>query len=251
MKRLATAAVALLVTSFAMQDALAAPAPGSPAPAHGAPAVPPPKSTTVPKQMLHVSVKVTDPKPEPNSYGAQPKEYWSAGSHYLRTAEAPDPKQKLHQLFIINTPDIWVIEQFTKRAQHVTVSKDLPAINAIFGGNDPVGKKTMRLQYGTEVQFFKDNKATVRKTKDAHGAPADKYSVKIEDAEFVLLTQPGKEHPLSITKTQKGQSNTLEYVVFERIPFDKSLFELPKGLTVVEAHPAQPKLNKPVSIPAK
>jgi hypothetical protein len=64
-------------------------------------------------------VKLESPEIPKDSFAAQVKRMYRAGSRYCRTEEGPDLEHGIHGLVVINEPDSWLINRFDKTAKHM------------------------------------------------------------------------------------------------------------------------------------
>jgi len=192
-------------------------------------------AATPPSQMQHIVIRYTEPKPEANSFGAQPKDYTRAGDSYGRVAEAPDPAMHLHQLLLINAPDCWICELYSKKGKHMLTPTNEMVRFPIFPGRGPAAKKLLSLEFGKELEFFKQQHAAKTSAKDAKGQPIDQYSFPISaDLTVVLNVDPKTSKPEMISMKHKAQAMTLEYVTYETVPFQASMFKPPAGIEITE-----------------
>lgn len=81
--------------------------------------VPSAVSQETPKTMTKISIRGVEPAPNPESFEAQPKIFWRAGTRYARIAESSDPQKRIHGLVIIKEPDIWMINLFDNSGRHM------------------------------------------------------------------------------------------------------------------------------------
>jgi hypothetical protein len=188
-----------------------------------------------PSQMQHVVVRYTEPKPEPNSFAGQPKEFMRAGEQYGRIAEAPDPAMHMHQLLIINAPDCWMCNLYEKKAKHLITTKDETVRLPIFPGRGPAANKLVTLEFGKEFEFFKQQHVAKTHAKDAKGQAIDQYSFPVSaDLTVVFTVDPKTNKPQTISMKHKAEAMTLQYVTYESLPFQASMFKPPQGMPVEE-----------------
>jgi hypothetical protein len=186
-----------------------------------------------PSQMQHVVVRYTEPKPEPNSFAAQPKEFMRAGEQFGRIAEAPDPAMHMHQLLIINAPDCWICNLYAKNAKHLITTKDETVRLPIFPGRGPAANKLLKLEFGKEFEFFKQQHVAKTSAKDTKGQAIDQYTFPVSASLTVVFTvDPKTNKPQTISMKNKTAAMTLEYVTYEMLPYQASLFKPPAGMPI-------------------
>jgi hypothetical protein len=200
-------------------------------------------------QMLHCKSKVAEPKQPPGSFQDQPKEYWRIGTTAVRILEAVDPKTKVQQLAIAVPPDVWTIDLSKKEGVHVVLPK-VPAPLPVFPGQGAVAQKLLGLNYGSELSFFQSRSAKKTAGQSFNGHPADLYVVPIDATmKLSLLADPKTNKPMRIAVTDnKGKSVAVDYLLYETLPADMSLFKPPQGVKIVDAKIATARV--PGKVPA-
>jgi hypothetical protein len=114
-----------------------------------------------PKKMTKIEVVLQSPDAPAGSFAAKPKMFYRAGNRYCRVEEAPDPDQGIHGLMIINEPDWWMVNLFSKTARHgVDPGPTFNCRQVIFANGTPQSlddesKQIMQLEFGRELEFFK------------------------------------------------------------------------------------------------
>lgn len=201
-------------------------------------------ATNVPDKMQHVVVVFTQPKLDPKSFGAQPKDYMRAGTQFGRITEAEDPAMHIHQLLIVNAPDCWVCELDSKKAKHVITPVNEKVHFPIFPGRgprNPLANKLAYLEFGNELEFFQKENAAKTEIKDAKGRTLDQYMLHLTPTLTLSLSvDPKTGKPAAINMNHKTQDLTLEYITYETLPFQASIFKPPSGLTIIEMGKAIP-----------
>jgi hypothetical protein len=195
------------------------------------------QSQEVPRTMTRVTTKIVEPKPEPGSFGAQPKTMWRAGTKYARTAEALDSQNRIHALAIIDEPDAWLINLFDKSGRHVvdpgpTFNVHLPIFE------EPPGGKTKlnELEFGKELEFFAKNDARQSADEMIDGKGTVRHEVTFSGNRVVLWTDAKSKKPVRISLIQGAQRQTIAYVAYDDgLAFDSALFQPPAGIAVVDS----------------
>ena len=189
-----------------------------------------------PELMTKITTRLIEPAPSLGSFPAQPKTIWRAGTKYARIAEAPDPQHKIHGLVIVNEPDVWMINLFDKSGRHMvdpgpTFNAHLPIFEAAPGAKTKVAE----VEFGRELEFFTKNKAKRSAGEAISGRPTERYEVTIGDTRFVLWTDTQLKKPLRVSCIQGNQTQTIEYLVYEELKFDPSLFQPPAGIAIQDS----------------
>ncbi|MBZ5602666.1 MAG: hypothetical protein LAO79_10205 [Acidobacteriia bacterium] len=116
----------------------------------------------LPAKMTKLMVKLESQEIPRDSFAAQPKRMYRAGSRYCRTEENPDLQNGIHGLMIINEPDVWLINRLDMTAKHMvdpgpTYNCRMPMfVNAEdIRGPEDLKKILMQLEFGRELEFFK------------------------------------------------------------------------------------------------
>jgi len=168
-----------------------------------------------------------EPKQEPDSFEAQPKVTWRAGNRYARVAEAPDPKAHIHGLLIINEPNVWLINLYDKSVKHIVdTGRSLNVHIPVF----PTQAGLKELELGRELSFFTKGYAARSQGEVIKGSATARYKITIGGATVILWIDVKSKTPVRIALIRGKQTVTLEYLAYEDLPFDASLFQPPPGI---------------------
>jgi hypothetical protein len=74
-----------------------------------------------PATMTKLMVKLESPEIPKDSFAAEAKRMYRAGSRYCRIEENPDLEHGIHGLLIMNEPDVWMINRLAKTARHMVM----------------------------------------------------------------------------------------------------------------------------------
>jgi hypothetical protein len=182
--------------------------------------------------MKKISTRVIEPKVDPDSFAAKPKVAWRAGNRYARVAEAPDPGAGIYGLSIVNEPDVWLINLYDKSGKHILDTG--PTTNAhvpIFPPQWSIAD-FKELEFGRELSFFTKSHAARSEGEVVKGAATEKYRVTAGRANATLWIGIKSKAPVRISITNGEQTMMLEYLVYEDLPFDASLFQPPPGIRI-------------------
>ena len=103
-------------------------------------------------------------------------------------------------------------------------------------GQSDSEKALKDLEFGQELQFFRAHQARDAGTREVEERSCRVLEIKNGALEVTLLdAKSGK--PFQVTEARNGQTvSSIRYLSYETdLPFQKSLFEPPKGITMQEA----------------
>jgi len=196
-----------------------------------------------PKTMTKIEVILQSPDAPPGSFATKPKVFYRAGNRYCRVEEAPDPDQGIHGLMIINEPDWWMVNLFSKTVRHgVDPGPTFNCRLVIFANRTPQSlddesKQVMQLEFGRELGFFNDRgaipkKGPVLQTKETMG-----YMVTVGNTDLALFTYGTPERPLAVSQKRNGKIDIYWYSGYGEQDFDPKLFAKPEGMKIEESKP--------------
>ena len=196
-----------------------------------------------PKLMTKVEVIMQSPDAPAGSFAAKPKVFYRAGNRYCRIEEAPDPEQGIHRLIIVNEPDYWMVNLFTKTGRHSvdpgpTYNCHLP----IFAYGTPQSldeetKEIRQLEFGQEFEFFKSKGATAEKGPVLQTKETSVYRAKVGTAALALFTYGTPERPLAVALQREGKSDLFWYSGYGQVDFDPKLFTKPENVKIEDSKP--------------
>lgn len=176
------------------------------------------------------------PGVDPDSFAAKPRTLYRVGDKMGRSEEVPNPATKLHLLFVVNHPDVWIINLADKTGGH---SKD-PDPKGVFRVPIVTGPDlpawTKQLEVGREVEYFNEQKAKKVGEEKVAGKECTCYLMEKEKVEVSLWVDAQGKVPVRISVSHKGKVlKVLEYEKYETglkpVP---DLFAPPKGITIKE-----------------
>jgi hypothetical protein len=180
----------------------------------------------VPKTMTKIEVRLQGPKIPAGSFATKPRVMYRAGSRYCRVQEAEDTEDHIHGLAVTNEPDAWMVNLTTKSGRHIvdpgpTFNCHLP----IFADQDAQG-----LEFGHEMEFFKNKGATIRQGTILQGKETTQYQVEIGGSKLALFTYGIPERPLAVGQVRGGDGEIYWYSGYGEVPLDARLFAKPDGI---------------------
>jgi hypothetical protein len=180
-------------------------------------------------KMLYVEYRLAGKQIQADSFDAQIKKVWRIGTRYLRFEDAPNPVTKIHGLIIVAEPDIWIIDRNTNQAQHTIDPGPNYKIRFPLLASES-SEKLRQLEFGSELQFFRDNNATELPAQEIEGIKCKPLRLEIEGEEVTLYLKTD-DTPLQVTVKSPDYEYTMRFIRYEpdRRP-DKSLFQLPPGV---------------------
>ncbi len=195
----------------------------------------------LPSQMTKLMVKVESPEIPKDSFAAQAKRMYRAGSRFCRIEETPDLANHIHGLLIINEPDSWLINRLDNNAKHMidpgpTYNCRMP----IFVDSDEIRtsqdiKSTlMQLEFGREFEFFKPRSDPPKVGPILRGKETKVYSTEVGSEQLFLFTSGNPEAPVAVIRKNDKTRQIVWYGEYEQVPFDAELFSAPNGLQIDE-----------------
>ena len=190
--------------------------------------------------MQHLTIRIKDKSLPPQSFAAQPKEYWRVNGEHARILEGLDVPHNLRKLVICNPPDYYEINLETRKGEHVIMDKKTPVHLPIFTGHNPSAMKLRDLEYGNELEYFTSHNAK-KTSQTGKSGTIDQYELDIDDVSVILTVQPKKKKPLTLSLCLKktNESVTFEYLNYESLPFDEKVFQPPKNVTLTDMREQQ------------
>lgn len=189
-----------------------------------------------PKNMTKITTRLIEPEFASGSFEAQPKTLWLAGTKYARVAETVDVNNHIHGLLIISEPDAWLINLYDKSGRHV-IDPD-PSLTVhipIFPTPGEAKMKLSQLELGNELEFFTANQAKQSAGEVFHGIGTTRYEATVSGRRVVLWIDTKTQKPVRISLVKGLETKTIEYVAYEELPFDSSLFQPPAGIAMQKA----------------
>jgi len=196
-----------------------------------------------PKHMTKVEVIMQSPDAPAGSFAAKPKVFYRAGNRYCRIEEAPDPEQGIHRLIIVNEPDYWMVNLFTKTGRHsVDPGQTFNCHLPIFAYGAPQSldeetKEIRQLEFGQEFEFFKSKGATAEKGPVLQTKETSVYRAKVGTAALALFTYGTPERPLAVALQREGKSDLFWYSGYGQVDFDPKLFTKPENVKIEDSKP--------------
>jgi len=194
-----------------------------------------------PKTMTKIEVILQSPDIPAGSFAAKPKVFYRAGNRYCRLEEAPDPDQRIHGLMIINEPDYWMVNLLAKTVRHgVDPGPTFNCRLVIFTNGSPQSlddesKQIMQLEFGRELEFFKERGAVPKKSPVLQTKETTGYMVTIGTTALALFTYGTPERPVAVSQSRNGETDIYWYSGYGQMDFDSKLFAKPENAKVEES----------------
>jgi hypothetical protein len=189
-------------------------------------------------RMTRIVCRYSGPNIAPDSLQTQTLTIYRAGNKYERVEHPPDATHKTHRLEITSEPDAWYINLADQTAVHVLdKGPDFSVRHHILslpsGQTDPA---FVDLEFGKEAIFARQAQAKEIGMRKIDNQEARVFVAKGGDREATLFFDSATDKPLRIEVTKNGKADmTVDYMEFEiGLPFDPTLFELPKGIKITE-----------------
>lgn len=190
-----------------------------------------------PDTMTKMEVRLTGPGIKPYSHAALPRKIYRAGAHYARMEDPPDARQQIEKLVIIAEPDAYSVNLTAKTGTHAVDQGGANDLHLpIVLPFDPKHKLTNldRLEFGDEFDFFKDAGAEKKAGPIINAKPTDAYQIETPQGVATLVVKSGTEIPIKLSWQTPEGTYTYEYIVYEDVPFDATLFAKPAGIKYKE-----------------
>lgn len=190
--------------------------------------------------MIKMVVRLMGPGVKPGTFAALPKTIYRAGAHYARIEDAPDARQGMQKLTVIAEPDAYSVNLIDKKGTHAidqggTNDLHLPVVLPL----DP--KRLLatldRLEFGDELDFFEQAGAAKEAGPIINAKPTDAYRLKTADGSAVLVVRSGTQVPVTLSWDSHDGTYTYEFITYQEVPFDASLFVKPAGIAYKEIPP--------------
>ena len=167
---------------------------------------------------------------------ARPKTIYVAGTRYARIEQFADATSDEKNLIVVSEPDIWLVDALRKTIGHsVNHGADQEVHNPIIGPDAP--DELLSLEYGREISFFEKANAKHRAEEIVEGKHCEAWEAAIEGYYLRLYTDRERHVPVLLIVDKNGERLfDAHYIKYEMdLPFDKSLFQPPKGMSLMEA----------------
>lgn len=194
--------------------------------------------------MTMLVVKLESPQVPKDSFAAQAKRMYRAGSRYCRVEENPDLENGIHGLLIMNEPDTWMINRLAKTARHMvdqgpTYNCRMPIFaneNDIKSAED-VKKPLLQLEFGRELEYFRSTSGAPAPGPVMRGKETMVYRAHVGNSQLFLFTSGEPETPVAVVRAMDKMREIYWYGEYGQLPFDAKLFAIPEGLRIEEAQP--------------
>ena len=191
--------------------------------------------------MTRLMVKLESPEIPKDSFAAQAKRMYRAGSRFCRIEENPDPANGIHGLLIINEPDSWLINRLDNTAKHVvdpgpTYNCRMPVFVSGEDIKSPedVRKTLMDLEFGKELDFFKPRSGEPKPGPVMREKATMVYATQVGEWQLFLFTAGNPEAPVAVVRSSSKIREIVWFGEFEQVPFDAKLFAIPDGIKIQE-----------------
>jgi hypothetical protein len=194
--------------------------------------------------MTMLMVKLESPEIPKDSFAAQAKRMYRAGSRYCRIEENPDLEHGIHGLLILNEPDSWMINRLTKMGRHMVDPG--PTFNCrmpIFADAEEIKsagdlkKPLIKLEFGRELEYFRSGSGAPTAGPVLQGKATMVYTVQVGNWQLFLFTGGDPEAPVAVIRKNDKTREIFWYGEYAQLPFDGKLFAKPEGVKIEEAQP--------------
>jgi hypothetical protein len=93
----------------------------------------------------------------------------------------------------------------------------------------------MQLEFGRELEFFKDRGATPNKGPVLQSKETTGYMVTIGTTALALFTYGTPERPIAVTQHRNGKADIYWYSGYGQMNFDPKIFAKPENVKIEES----------------
>ena len=137
---------------------------------------------------------------------------------------------------VIDEPQVWMINLYNKSGRHIIdPGPSLDVKVPIFQFPNERKSKLQDLEFGREVEFMKANHGIKSFGTALLGKKTNQYEVLLNGGNLTLWVDAKTEKPIRISYSKGAETQTFEYLEYEDLPFDPSLFKPPTGIALVDA----------------
>ncbi len=193
-----------------------------------------------PQTMTKMVVRLMGPGIKPGSFAALPKTIYRAGDQYSRIEDPPDARQHIQKLTIIVEPGAYSVNLTDRRGTHAIDQGGpndlhLPIVLP-FDSQHQLGKLD-RLEFGAEYDLFEAAGAEKQAGPTINAKPTDAYQLQTPQGPARLIVRAGAQTPIFLTWQTAEGTYKYEYISYEELPFEASLFAKPAGIQWKEMRP--------------
>ena len=185
-----------------------------------------------PPGLFRIVTANSSPGTPKDSFAGKPKVTYRAGNGLVRSEEMADTAGGIHQLSVINWPDVWVVNLLDKTGEHIVDDSPKSDVHIMALGLDSsegVPPAWDALEFGCEWEFFATNKATQ--------VPTEKHDMtkhQITDGAWrvTLMTARDSQVPWALMLSRDNKVvYAIRYLSYEhRAEVDPALFAKPEGI---------------------
>jgi len=203
-----------------------------------APAVQAPEGLCAPAKLTRMIVRNVSPGLAAAAPAAQPRTIWRQGSTQLRTDELPDPSRGVHNIVVVSSPNVWMVNMAARAGQHSVDPGPTYEVRApilpVGPGIPPV---LMQLEYGCEAAFVAANMPAAPRSVPWGAEEAQLHSAAFGEHEVSILMHVRRKTPLMVVYARGGQAAfAVRYDEFRGdLPDRPDLFAPPKNVRITEA----------------
>lgn len=187
-----------------------------------------------PPTMIKIVVAYVAPD-FPEGSSVRPKIIYVSGNHYARIEEAKNSTRTEASVIIVDQPNIWIVDLEHERGRHSVNHGPVWEVHEpICGANGPA--ELADCEFGQEASFFRTNLTDPVPVQKLSGRICQGRKRVMGDYRLILYTDSLTQFPVELHALRKETVMfKLHYISYEvNIPFDLSLFRLPKHIHCVE-----------------
>ncbi len=185
---------------------------------------------------IYIEFKLVSKDIRPDSFDGSVRKLWRVGKRYARLEEAPDRAAGIHGLLIVNAPNSYLINLYTKTGKHVVDPG--PSIDVhvpVFQSEQ--SKDLLKLEMGHEMEFFRERKATRVKDDRIDGIRCTVYQVSVENSLLKLFVSNETKQPCQVSIMTADRQYAVRYLKYSTGgKFDEKLYAVPDSIKLVKVN---------------
>ena len=182
-------------------------------------------------RMIKIQYHFDSPQVTRNKFEFTPRTLYRSSTKYFRHEEQEDTKNETHNLFIVNEPDVWIVNLYDNSGQHEV--DDGPTFHTrvpVFG--DKKNNATIDFEFGQEQAYFKYYGA--RQVSDTTINSEYCQAYELTRGNWVLHLYVSDYSQLPYVVTRKDINKRVQLVWYDSyetdLILDASLFQKPENV---------------------
>ncbi|GMU65849.1 MAG: hypothetical protein AMXMBFR36_21230 [Acidobacteriota bacterium] len=183
-----------------------------------------------PEPVLKIVTAAIYPDVPADDFASKPKTLYRRGERFGRLEEQLNPETGLHLLFVVNEPDVWMVNKTTAAGEHIVDPGPVFRFVAPVLG-DVESEHWKQFELGCEVAFMEEVGAK-RVLLAPNGPVQYRHSHEGVSVELYVTTAGV---PIRVEASVRDRKLTIEYLSFEYLDaVPPETFTKPEGVTFAE-----------------